>query len=425
MKPRIAYLTGEYPRATDTFIQREVAALRSDGFDVDTFAVRRPGPEHLTGPQQREGQATTTYLLELAKSPGLLSAQVKMFARSPRAYLRGLRLARQTKRAGVRGSVYQLIYFVEAVVLAHQIRSRRIDHLHNHFGDSSCTVAMLAAEVAEVPYSFTLHGSAIFFEAKTWRLDEKLDRAAFVACISNFTRSQAAVFAASETMSRIHLIHCGIEPATLSPVVHEGRAKRLIFVGRVVEQKGLGVLFDSLDLVAGEAPDLELVVVGDGPDRAKLERQANDRGFGDRVQFVGSKSPADVAALLATADIFVLPSFAEGVPVVLMEALGSGLPVVASFVGGIPELVEDGVTGFLVPPGEPVALADRISTLVADPALRSDFGKAGRAQVVAEFDAAAEATRLGSLFVNTQKGLPSETRPALEADAQDEHRSLS
>ncbi len=416
MSPRIAYLTGEYPRATDTFIQREVAALRSDGFEVDTFAVRRPGSEHLTGPQQREGQATTTYLLELAKSPALLAAHVKMLAANPGGYLRGLRLARETKRAGVRGSIYQLIYFVEAVVLAHQIRSRGIDHLHNHFGDSSCTVAMLAAEVAGVPYSFTLHGSAIFFEAKTWRLDQKLDRAAFCACISHFTRSQAAIFAAPETMSRIHLIHCGIEPATLTPVNHEGRATMLMFVGRVVEQKGIGVLFDALDLLQDQAPDLELTVIGDGPDRAALERRAADRGLGDRVHFLGSKAPADVASLLTTADIFVLPSYAEGVPVVLMEALGTGLPAVASYVGGIPELVEDDVTGYLVPPGDPQVLADRIAALVADPALRNRLGAAGRAKVVADFDAGAEARRLGSLFTNTAKGLPSDTRPVLDTE---------
>ncbi|MGH1489343.1 MAG: glycosyltransferase [Acidimicrobiales bacterium] len=415
MKPNIAYLTGEFPRATDTFIQREVAALRSDGFNVDTFAVRRPGSEHLTGEEQRRGQATTTYLLELAKSPALASAHLTMFARSPGAYLRGLRLARQTKRAGVRGSIFQLIYFVEAVILAHQIRSRGIEHLHNHFGDSSCTVAMLAAEVAEVPYSFTLHGSAIFFEAKTWRLDEKLDRASFCACISHFTRSQAAIFAAAETMDRIHIVHCGIDPATLTPVNHQGQAKMLMFVGRVVEQKGLGILFDSLERLASEAPDLQLTVVGDGPDRKKLEQRAKDRGLGDRVHFVGSKSQAEVAELLRTADIFVLPSYAEGVPVVVMEALGTGLPVVASFVGGMAELVDDGATGFLVRPGDPVQLADRIGKLVADPALRTKLGTAGRDKVVAEFDATAEANRLGSLFVNTAQGLPSETRPALAA----------
>jgi glycosyltransferase involved in cell wall biosynthesis len=410
---RIAYLTGEYPRATDTFIQREVAALRAQGFEVDTFAVRRPGPEHLTGPSQRDGQATTTYLLELAKSSALAAAHARALGTNPVGYWRGLKLALQTTRPGVKGTIYQLIYFVEAVLLASELRRRNIDHLHNHFGDSSCTVAMIAAEVAGLPYSFTLHGSAIFFEAKTWRLDQKLDRAAFCACISNFTRSQAAIFAQSETMDRVHLVHCGIEPETIAPVTHHGRATKLIFVGRVVEQKGLGVLFDSLGLLADTAPDLEVLVVGDGPDRAALERRAGAQGLGDRVRFVGSKPPSEVSELLQTADIFVLPSFAEGVPVVVMEALAAGLPVVASFVGGMAELVEDGVTGYLIPPGDPAPLAARVEALIDDPETRNRMGQAGRAKVVAEFDATVEARRLGSLFINTANGLPTVTRPPI------------
>ncbi|MGI9598347.1 MAG: glycosyltransferase [Acidimicrobiales bacterium] len=414
-RPKIGYLTGEYPRATDTFIQREVAALRSRGFEVDTFAVRRPGPEHLTGPEQRDGQATTTYLLEVARSPRLLRAIVSALIRRPRRLLTGLSLAWRTKRPGLRGAVFQLIYLVEAVILADQLDSRNIDHLHNHFGDSSCTVAMLASEVGGVRYSFTLHGSGIFFEARTWRLDQKLDRAAFCACISHFTRSQAAIFASPETLDRLHLIHCGVEPEKLTPIVPRDRGTRLVFVGRVVEQKGLAILFESMQQLADDAPDLHLTIIGDGPDRAALEQRAADQGLAERVEFLGSKSQAEVAALLPEADIFVLPSYAEGVPVVVMEALATGIPVVATFVGGMAELVEDGVTGFLVRPGDPSQLADRIGRLVGDRALRERMGTAGRAKVVADFDSADEAARLGSLFVNTHQGLPNQTRPELPA----------
>ncbi len=412
---RIAYLTGEYPRATDTFIQREVAGLRADGFEVETFAVRRPGSEHLTGPEQRDGQATTTYLLELARSSTVATAHLSAIMKRPAAYLRGLGLAWRTKRPGIRGAVFQLIYFAEAVILADELQRRKLDHIHNHFGDSSCTVAMLASEVGGIPYSFTLHGSGIFFEAKTWRLDQKLDRAAFCAAISHFTRSQAAIFAAPETLANIHLIHCGVEPAKLHPVTHDGPAERLIFVGRVVEQKGLGILFDALDLLAQRGQVLNLTVVGDGPDRDKLERKAHNQGLGARVDFVGSKSQAEVTELLGEADIFVLPSYAEGVPVVVMEALGSAVPVVSSFVGGLPEVVDDGKTGFLVRPGDPVQLADRIEQLAADPDLRQRMGLAGRAKIVDDFDSAKEAARLGSLFHNSHRGLASPIRPELPA----------
>ncbi len=419
---RIAYLTGEYPRATDTFIQREVAALRADGFTVETFSVRRPGPEHLTGPEQRHGQATTTYLLELARPKALLEAKLAMLAGNPRRFVRAFGLAWRTRRPGLRGTVYQLIYFAEALLLANQIRTRGLHHIHNHFGDSSCTVAMLAAELAGVPYSFTLHGSGIFFEAHTWRLDEKLNRAAFCACISHFTRSQAAIFAAPETRDRLHLIHCGVEPDKLTPIIHRDDPRRLIFVGRVVEQKGLGDLFQALVQLEGRGPGLGLTIVGDGPDRLALERRAADLGLADRVSFVGSKSQSEVVELLGDADIFVLPSYAEGVPVVVMEALGSELPVVATFVGGMAELVEDDVTGFLVRPGDPDQLADRIHRLLGDAELRQRMGRAGRHKVVADFDSAAEARRLGALFTNFHAGLPSPTRPPLPADWQPEAR---
>lgn len=410
-RPRIAYLTGEYPRATDTFIQREVAGLRQDGFEVDTLAVRRTDDEHMVGQEQRAARASTTYLLDLARGPALVLAPLGCLVRSPRRFVEGLRLARETKRAGIRGGVFQLIYLVEAMLLARELRRRRIVHLHNHFGDSSCTVAMLASTVSGIPYSFTLHGSAIFFEARTWRLDAKLDRAAFVVTISHFTRSQAAMFAEPETMDRVHIVHCGVEPERLEKVAHAGQGRRLVFVGRIVEQKGLGVLFDAMKALLPDRHGLHLTVVGDGPHRQRLADRAATMGLADRVDFVGARSQHEVVRILAGADVFVIPSYAEGVPVVVMEALGTGLPVVATFVGGMAELVEDGVNGFLVRPGDPDQLADRLARLVDDPELRDRFGRAGRARVAEEFDCQTEARRLGTLFVDSAAGRPSPIRP--------------
>lgn len=412
--PTVAYLTGEYPRATDTFIQREVAELRALGFRVETFAVRRPGQEHMVGPQQREGMATTTYLLEAAKGPALLTSHLGLLAKSPSRYLNSLRLAWKTRRHGIRGSLYQLFYFLEAGILARQLLTRNVDHLHNHFGDTSCTVSMLASELSGKPFSFTLHGPGIFFEAHTWRLDEKLRRAKFCACISYFARSQAAIFGGTEVTDRLHIIHCGIDPTALPPIEHGKRPAKLIFVGRVVELKGMAVLLEALQTVRSSNPDTTLTVVGDGPDRASFEAAAKKAGLGKAVDFVGSKSQAEVAELLSQSDIFVLPSFAEGVPVVLMEAMASGLPVVTTTVGGISELVEDEVNGFLLRPGDPVDLADALNRLIDDPELRARFGAAGSEKVAAEFRSAAEAARLGNLIINSARGLPSAIRPTAE-----------
>ncbi|MEM7272679.1 MAG: glycosyltransferase [Actinomycetota bacterium] len=409
--PRVAYLTGEFPRATDTFIQREVAALRDLGFDIHTFAVRRPGPEHQVGPEQRALSTTTTYLLEGVKRPAVVSAHLGLAVRSPRRYLAAARLATTTRRAGLRGAIFQLFYFLEAGVLAAALHRRRVDHLHNHFGDSSCTVAMLASELSGTPYSFTLHGPGIFFDANVWRLDEKLRRAAFCACISWFARSQAIIFGGTEVADRLHVIHCGIDPDRLAPVEHRPDRFRLVYVGRLVELKGMSVLLQAMAEVAKHHPAVTLTVVGDGPDRDRFEAAAAAAGLASAVEFTGSVSQDEVARLLAEADTFVLPSFAEGVPVTLMEAMARSLPVVTTAVGGIAELVEDEVNGLLTRPGDPASLAEALERLADDVALRTRMGRAGRATVVEAFRAGDEAARLGGLIVAYGEGRTSSIRP--------------
>jgi glycosyltransferase involved in cell wall biosynthesis len=270
---------------------------------------------------------------------------------------------------------------------------------------------MLASEVSGIPFSFTLHGPGIFFEPYTWHLGTKLDRSAFCATISNFARSQAAIFAQPDTMNRVHIVHCGIEPRRLQAVEHGGVATNLIYVGRLVDLKGLGVLLPALAKLRDRHPDLSLTVVGDGPDRTRFERQADDLGLGDAVRFVGSASQDDVGRLLAESDIFVLPSFAEGVPVVIMEAMGSALPIVSTYVGGITELVEDGVHGYLVPPGSEPELVDRLGDLIEQPDLRNRFGKAGRSRVLEEFDSTIEARRLANAIEAHAAGRSLPVRP--------------
>lgn len=410
-RTRIAYLTGEYPRATDTWLQREVAALRDRGVEVDFFAVRRPGDEHLVGAEQRTERRRTDYLVPSLRSTRLIRDHLGLAVRSPKAYLGTVRLMLQTRRPGIRGSFYQLMYFLEAGLLAAEVRRRGIAHLHNHLGDSSCTVAMLAAELGGFSFSFTLHGPGIFFEPHTWRLDEKLARARFCACISYFCRSQAAIFARPQDLDRLHIIHCGIEPETMSPVTHRGDGYRLLFVARLAELKGLSILLEAMVAVAEVHPGVNLTVVGDGPERQRFETLTRQLGFDGSVSFVGYRSQAEVVDHLAATDVFVLPSFAEGVPVTLMEALGSAVPVVATQVGGVSELVEHDRNGFIVRPGDVDELADRLIELIGDAELRQRFGNAGRALVHAEFASSHEAARLETLFANTLAGVPSPMRP--------------
>ncbi|MEL6643262.1 MAG: glycosyltransferase family 4 protein [Pseudomonadota bacterium] len=394
--PRIAYLTGEFPAVSHTFILREIEALRELGLEVETCSIRETDPQHHRGPSEKHAAATTFYVIRAAKNP-LTTLRAKLtLLTDPGRFFRTFLLALRTGSPGIKARLYQMFYFTEAMVLAHHLKSRNVTHLHNHFADSSASVAMLAAELADIGFSFTLHGPGDLFEAQKWRLDEKTRRAKFVACISHFARSQLMYFSDPADWDKLKIIHCGVTPEMYEAGDRDSDGCHLVFVGRVTAVKGLRVLLEAFGHVAGDHSGLRLTIVGDGDDREVLEDMA--RPLGDAVYFTGYLSQAEVAETLATADALVLPSFAEGVPVVLMEAMASGRPVIATRVAGVSELVEDGVSGFLAPPGDATGFADRIVQLASNPDLRKRMGQAGREKVLAEFDIRKEAARIAKLF---------------------------
>lgn len=428
MSPTVAYLTGEYPRATDTFIQREIVAVEETGVRIERFAVRSPGDEHIIGDLQRSERSKTTYLLGRPTSV-YVAALLSALRRSPAAVLRTARLAARTRRLGLRGALKQVAYFVEATLLAEELRSRGVQHLHNHFGDSSCSVAMLASELSGVPYSFTLHGPAIFYEPHEWQLGTKIERAAFVAAISDFARSQACLFSDPSAWDRVHIVHCGVaDPVAVAAdpgadavadtdavtetdagagTLVDGDGERasgatnLLFVGRLDRVKGVMVLFDALVALLDRGVDVRLCLVGDGPQRAELERRCTRLDLGERVRFAGYQNAEQVQQHLERCDVFVLPSFAEGVPVSLMEAMARRRPVIATAVGGVTELVTPGESGLVVPPGNVEALAEAIAALAADPSLRAAMGASGARTVATSFSSRVEAAKLAALFARS------------------------
>lgn len=393
----IAYFTGTYPRATDTFIQREVVGLRDLGLEVFTFAVRRPGDDNIVGPEQVAERSQTHYLLPF--NLGLLiKAHLGLLWGNPSRYFNSIKLAWVTSQPGLKGFLYQLIYFLEAGSLADRIAAQNITHLHNHIASSSCTVAMLAAELGGFSFSFTMHGPHIFFEPYRWRVDEKIKHAKFVACISHFCRSQGMIFSRPDQWDKLKIVHCGVDPSLFETVIHQGTGKRLLYVGRLAAEKGLPVLLESLTELTRTEPDMVLTVVGDGADRALLEQQVSDLGLQNHVRFLGYQSQAAVREHLKNTDIFVLPSFAEGIPVVLMEAMAAGVAVVATQVAGVSELVHSGVNGYVVPPGDRQALSECISFLMKDADTRNRLGAAARTKVEQEFNALTEVEKLYQLF---------------------------
>ena len=398
----VAYVTGEYPRVSHTFIQREIETLRQAGIPVLACTVRRPKASGMVGPAQFAESARTFGVIEAAKNPWrLITAHARMIARSPRRWGRALALAWKTRPPGLKAALWQGFYVLEAGVLADHLQAQGVTHLHNHFGDASGSLTMIAAEMAGLPFSITLHGPDIFFAPRHWALGEKIARAAFVACISHYCRSQAMLFSEETHWQKLRIVHCGIRPELYQP--GRGEGGHIVFVGRLDPVKGVPLLLEAFAAVKAAHPKARLTVAGDGGARARLEARAQALGLD--VAFPGYLDEDQVAALLGQADMLVLPSFAEGLPVVLMEALAARIPVIATQIAGVPELVVDGVSGLIVPPGDVAGLARAMGRLLSDPGLRARMGAAGRAKVEAEHDIAHEAAWLARLFAGTGQGL--------------------
>ena len=395
----IAYLTGEYPKVSHTFIQREVAALRQLGLTIHTCTVRRAPAADVVGPEQQAEAARTFCILDAARNPAVpLMALTSACLLSPRRFLSAIALAWRTRPPGARALLWQAFYFVEAAILARHLRHIGAVHLHNHFANSSGNVAMLTWALSGIPFSFTMHGPSEFFEAPKWRLDEKVARAAFTVAISHFCRSQLMYLSDRSHWDRIHIVHCGIDPAAFAPNPDRPPGQHIAFVGRLDPVKGADLLLDAVAALRSSHPDLRVSILGDGPHGPRIRQRAATLSLSDVVTFLGARPSDDVARLLADADLLVLPSFAEGVPVVLMEAMATGLPVIASAIAGIPELVDHGASGLLIPPGDLDALTRAIASLLDDPTRRHVMGQNGRAKVIADFNDETEARRLATLF---------------------------
>ncbi len=392
----IAYLASEYPALSHTFIQREIAGVRATGRAVLTASLRRTSGHHIAGAAEAAEARDTFYVIENGKKPGMVLAALGQALASGR-FFKALGLAWRIRAPGAKAALWQMFYLIEAMVLAQHLKARGVAHLHCHFENAGCSVAMLTSALSEIPFSFTLHGPSIFFEPHRQRLDEKIARADFVACISDFARSQGMIFAGREHWDKMQIVHCGVEPARYGDTRADD-GQHLVFVGRLAAVKGVAMLLRAMAELAPSHPDLRLTLIGDGPERAGLERLSQDLGVAKSVTFAGARTQDEVAQTLGTANAFVLPSFAEGVPVVLMEAMASRLPVITTRIAGIPELVEDGVSGHLVPPGNLDALVQAIASVLADPKVASAMGEAGRAKIEAEFDIAKEAAKIAAMF---------------------------
>jgi colanic acid/amylovoran biosynthesis glycosyltransferase len=398
---KVAYVMSRFPKLSETFVLGEILAVEEKGVDVELFPLLRERAE-LVHPEAAS-------LCERARfqpflSLPILRSQLHFLRRRPRRYVGAL-------WALLRGTWGSANYFVGALGIfpkvVHDARLMEADgiaHVHCHFSNHPAAAGFVINRLTGIPYSFTAHGFDLHVDRHM--LCEKVAEAAFVVAVSEYNRKLILEECGERSRSRLTVIHCGVDTGLFRPRERAAAARpfSILCVGTLHEVKGQAYLVEACRLLVEAGVDVTCTLVGDGPDRATLVRQIATAGLEGRVAVAGRRTRAEVAELLGRAHVLVSPSVPtaegkrEGIPVVLMEAMASGVPVVASDISGIPELVEDGETGLLVPPRDPSALASALRRLHDNSALRGRLARAGRETIEREFDVRRNAAELVRRF---------------------------
>ncbi|MDO9127837.1 glycosyltransferase [Methylotenera sp.] len=395
---QISYFINQYPKVSHSFIRREILALERQGFDVQRIALRGWDGDVVDIEDKRELKLTH-YVLQQGVMP-LLMATMRVLFTTPVSFLAGLKLAMKMGWKAERAMPYHLIYLAEACRILPWLKAHNSRHIHAHFGTNSAEVVMLAHELGGPDYSFTVHGPEEFDKPQFLGLGEKIRRSAFVVAISSFGRSQLFRWVAHSYWNKVKVVHCGLEQAFYkSWPIEVADNTRIVCVGRLCEQKGQLLLLEATKYLADKGVNFELVLAGDGEMRSDIEQLIATYHLASRVRITGWISSDQVRQEILAARALVLPSFAEGLPVVIMEAMSLCRPVLTTYVAGIPELVQHGKNGLLFEAGSVEALADAIeSILTASSASLMQMGESARQQVLLRHDIDIEATKLAKLF---------------------------
>lgn len=396
---KVAYLVNQYPAVSHSFIRREIVALEALGVTVERFSIRPP-PADLVDPADVAEQARTREILR-AGPIALLGALLATAIQAPLAWLGALGATLRLGRLSDRGRLRHLAYLAEACLLLRWLRaSGDVGHLHAHFGTNPAAVAMLTRVLGGPPYSFTVHGPEEFDHPVELGLPEKIKHAVAVIAVSEFGKSQLYRWIPHTEWSKVKVVRCGVDAAFLQAGPREiADNHRLVCIGRLSEQKGQLLILDAAAVLAREGIDFELVLAGDGDMRAEVERRIRELGLTGKVRITGWVSNDVVRQELLGARVLLLPSFAEGLPVALMEALALGRPAISTFVAGIPELLENRINGWLIPAGSVSAMVVAMKEALEAPVAElARMGRAGAAAVTARHDSTKEAARLLDVF---------------------------
>jgi glycosyltransferase involved in cell wall biosynthesis len=391
----VAYLMSRFPKLTETFILFELIAVERLGQRVELYPLLHHR-EPVSHPEALALVPRAQY--EPFLSRAILASQFDALRRRPRAYLGAL-------AALMRGTIGSANYFVgglatfpKVVHMARRMEAQGVRHVHCHFSNHPAAAGFIIHRLTGIPYSFVAHGSDLHVDRHM--LDRKVAESAFTVAISRDNLEEIVAECGPWARERVDVIHCGVDTDLLRPRTAprpDGAPLAILCIGTLHEVKGQVHLVDAIRILRDAGVDVRCRLIGDGEDETMLRERIAAAGLGSMVTLDGRRTRAQVIDALGEADVLVAPSVVarngkrEGIPVVLMEAMSCGLPVVASRLSGIPELVEDGVSGLLVTPGDSDAIAASLRRLVDDPALRTRIGEAARARVVRDFDLATNA----------------------------------
>ena len=396
---KIAYFTNQYPGISHSFIRREILALERLGHNVARFAIR-PSKDVVIANEDL-AEAEKTRHIVTAGPLVLLGLMARRLFRNPAgvfgAFIEAVRLG-----AGSSAGLFRhFLYFGEALVLAEWLEEAGVGHVHAHFGTNATTIALLAGRVGKVSFSFTAHGPEEFERADDLSLRDKVIASAFVVAISHYGAAQLKKLTPPDHWHKIKIVHCGIEASFYDhdQVEVQPDPNRFVCVGRLCAEKGQLDLVEAVAHVAQDFPDIQVDLIGDGPMRANIEERIRHLGVEKSVNLLGWKTPAEVREAILGAHAFVLPSYAEGLPVSIMEAMTLSRPVITTYVAGIPELVINGECGWVFPAGDVDMLASCLREAIGqEKAARANFVEIGRQRALLRHNIDTEAAKLASSF---------------------------
>jgi len=394
---RVAYLVNQYPKVSHSFIRREIHAIEELGFTIDRYSIR-PVTNDLVDAADISERSITRAILGAGLSAFVLGI-IFAVAMHPVSFCRALSAAVRMGWGSHRGLLRHLAYLLEACVLLRWLSETNAQHVHAHFGTNAPMVALLCKILGGPSFSFTIHGSE-FDHAYQLSLDEKVAESAFAVTISSFGRSQLYRWCNSLHWDKIHVIPCGLDELfLLEQRIAVSPLRQLVCVARLAPEKGLSTLVQAAELLKAQGHDFQLFLLGDGPIRNDLEQAVAKFSLSGCVHITGWASSAEVRDHILNSRALVLSSYVEGLPVVLMEAMALGRPVISTWVAGIPELVTHGVNGWLVPPGDVEALAAAMKEALEAPVEQlEEMGCNGAGKVRENHDARKEAVKLAELF---------------------------